>query len=255
MLKKRLDAGEQRMNFLRYIAKYFFKQTYLERATARVRVPMTFLPQVGRTYFLRESGQDKSIYVGYLTSVTHTLVLEEGHGVADTQLTFSHVISRDANLLPIVLGDAEDGTNTAALLDQREAELVAQIAKPPFPPRSPCEPEATAADATGQAQSPTPKSAATTAAPAVASLPNGPVVPAAQNPPSTAPTTQPVTTTPTPAVPLTPAPAPVAPTPAQTEAQTFAAQQAAMGTQYAQQQAAVRAQKAALAAKANAGAW
>ena len=262
MVQKRLDTGTQRMNFLRYIAKYFFKENYLARATARVRVPMTFLPQVGRTYFLRESGQDKSIYIGYLQSVAHTLVLEEGHGVADTQLVFSHIISRDANLLPVVLGDAEDGTDTAALLNQREAELVAQIVKPPFPPRSPCEPEETITEATGQTQSAMPVLATVSvnlAAAPTQAVPSGPssvvsapVTPATQPVPSTTPSTQPATAPTTPAVPVTPIPAPTVIPPSAVprygqsanpaiEAAVYAQQQAAKGTAYADQQADYRA--------------
>ena len=140
MTRKRLDAGSARMNFLRYIAKYTFKEQYLAKTSARVRIPMMLTPQVGRTYFLRELGQDKSIYIGYLQSVTHTLVLDQGAGTADTELVFSHVISRDASLLPILLGDAEDKENTAITLDQREAKLAALLDSGE-PLHAPCEPE------------------------------------------------------------------------------------------------------------------
>jgi len=120
-----------RLAFLRYLAEAYFKDIFLNRATARVRIPLCVTPQVGRTYFLKATGQDKAIYIGYLQSVTHTINMGD-QVVADTELVFTHVRARDAVLTPIVLSNLTNGVTAQAAtteLNDSENQLNAMAAK------------------------------------------------------------------------------------------------------------------------------
>jgi len=117
----RLDTSKVRSRFLNYLARYNFKDIFLNRTTARINIPLCLTPQVGRTYFLRASGESRSMYIGYLQSVTHTLVISETGATADTALTFTHIISRDATLNPVSLGDV---AYTPKALDDAEQKLM-----------------------------------------------------------------------------------------------------------------------------------
>lgn len=101
--------GEARIPFLNYVARHVFNDQFLSRATARVRIPLCLTVQVGRTYFVKGTGQDTSIYIGHLQSVTHTISVSSDGARAETELTFSHVRSRSADLTPMVLAKASEG--------------------------------------------------------------------------------------------------------------------------------------------------
>jgi hypothetical protein len=98
--------SKARLPFLNYLAQHIFKDMFLGRATSRLRVPLCLSAQVGRTYFIRSTGQPTSIYIGYLEAVTHTVKLENNSAIAETELVFSHVRARNAVLTPLSLGDA-----------------------------------------------------------------------------------------------------------------------------------------------------
>jgi hypothetical protein len=117
--------------FLNYMARSYFNDLFLNRSTARVTVPLVLTPQVGRTYFLKATGQDASLYIGYLQSVKHTIVVGD-QAIASTELVFTHVQSRDATLTPVVLGNASYGVTAQQLLDSinnSESRLNAIAAK------------------------------------------------------------------------------------------------------------------------------
>lgn len=120
--KRYADMSSSRIPFLNYLAQYVFNDNFLRRTSARVKTPLFLKPQVGRTYFVRTMGQDKTILMAYLQSVTHTITLDEtGGGAYDTELVFSHVRARDAVLSPISLGRTTNGISDPAVTAQVNA--------------------------------------------------------------------------------------------------------------------------------------
>lgn len=121
-----------RAKVLSYIAKYVFRDVFLRRTNATIRIPFNLAPQVGRTYFIQATGQVESLYIGYLQSVTHTVKIEGNASIADTQLVFTHVRARNANLRSIDNAEKDENSSLASLnqqLDSNEAALNKMAAK------------------------------------------------------------------------------------------------------------------------------
>jgi hypothetical protein len=108
----RVGQSEARMGFMKYIAEYTFKDQFLGRASARCQIPLFLRPQVGRTYFVKAAGSDETLMIAHLQSVTHTIRIENDGATASTNLTFSHVQARYANLVPVGLAYQTEGLST-----------------------------------------------------------------------------------------------------------------------------------------------
>jgi hypothetical protein len=107
--KKFAAMAKARTGFMRYIAEYTFKDIMLSRTTVRCRIPLFLKPQVGRPYFIKAMGHESSFLIAYLQSVTHTIRMDNESAGADTELVFSHVRARNADIVPVGLAFQSDG--------------------------------------------------------------------------------------------------------------------------------------------------
>jgi len=79
-----------RQDILKWLAEFTFKEHFLRYTTASVTTPLNLLVEVGKTYQVK-SPDGTLLFTGYLTSVTHSIALEQTSGSSKTSLQFSHI--------------------------------------------------------------------------------------------------------------------------------------------------------------------
>jgi len=85
-----LDTQLQREDIMQWLAEFTYKEHFLRYTSAVMSVPLMLEAEVGKTYLVNSPDGTK-LFTGFLDEVSHSIVLGQKDGVAQTVLHFSHV--------------------------------------------------------------------------------------------------------------------------------------------------------------------